>query len=111
MGGGHHHHEVKVPDHTIYKVENAPQLLEVQNALKRQGLRDPWLRNEVWRYDQKVFGTHWGRFRTSLFRGFGLGVAMFLVTIGVEKAFNIDYTGGRHHGHGGHGHGDADGHH
>lgn len=46
MGGhGHGHGDpYKVPDASIYKVENAPKLLEVQEALARQGLRDPWLR-------------------------------------------------------------------
>lgn len=108
MGGDHHHHEIKVPDYKIYKVENAPKLVEVQEALKRHGLKDPWLRNEVWRYDEKVFGTHGSRFRKMLGRGLALGFVMTLVTIGVEKAFKIDYTGGRHHA--GHGHGDG-GHH
>lgn len=42
--GGHHHHEVKVPDWKSYKVEHAPELLQVKQALERQGLKDPWLR-------------------------------------------------------------------
>ncbi|XP_055705042.1 NADH dehydrogenase [ubiquinone] 1 beta subcomplex subunit 3 [Phlebotomus papatasi] len=104
MGG---HHLPKVPDASIYKVEDVPELLEVQKSLSRQGLRDPWLRNEVWRYDVKQFGTHRQRLMSVLFRGFGIGFAAFLATIGIEKAFNIDYTGGRHahgHGHGEEGH-------
>lgn len=40
MGGG----TVKIPDYRIYKVEDAPQLVEVQNKLARHGLKDPWLR-------------------------------------------------------------------
>lgn len=44
MGGhGHHHEPYSVPNYKIYKVE-APQLLEVQQSLARQGLKDPWLR-------------------------------------------------------------------
>lgn len=41
-----HHHvgEFKAPDWRIYKVENAPELLEVQEKLARRGLKDPWLR-------------------------------------------------------------------
>lgn len=45
MGGhGHHHEPYKVPDYKIYKVADAPQLVEVERALARVGLKDPWLR-------------------------------------------------------------------
>lgn len=46
MGGDHHHHgpPYKVPDASIYKVADVPQLVEVQEALRRRGLKDPWLR-------------------------------------------------------------------
>ena len=45
MGGDHHHHDIlKVPDWKMYKVENSPELMRVQEALARKGLSDPWLR-------------------------------------------------------------------
>lgn len=51
MGGhghgdhGHHHHDpYTVPKANIYKIESAPQLVEVQQALAKRGLKDPWLR-------------------------------------------------------------------
>lgn len=46
MGGhGHGHGEpYKVPDASKYKVEDVPKLVEVKEALARQGLKDPWLR-------------------------------------------------------------------
>lgn len=51
MGGhghgdhGHHHHDpYTVPKANIYKIENAPQVLEVQQALAKRGLKDPWAR-------------------------------------------------------------------
>jgi hypothetical protein len=45
MGGHGHHDPYKVPDYKIYKVDKAvPQLLEVETALGRMGLKDPWLR-------------------------------------------------------------------
>lgn len=44
MGGDHHHHNFKVPDWKQYKVEDAPELMQVKKALERQGLKDPWLR-------------------------------------------------------------------
>ena len=34
----------EVPDWRIYKVENAPELVSVQNRLAKLGLKDPWLR-------------------------------------------------------------------
>ncbi len=72
MGGGHndhHHNEVKVeksvisyhsrsyfpehpvedfkvPDWKIYKVQNAPELMQVQTRLANLGLKDNWLRFE-----------------------------------------------------------------
>ncbi|KAG8302935.1 electron transport chain [Homalodisca vitripennis] len=45
MGGDHHHHhKVEVPDYRIYKVEDCPELVRVQQELARKGLKDPWLR-------------------------------------------------------------------
>lgn len=62
----------------------------------------------MWRHDPKQFGTRGKRLALCFFRGFPLGVAAFLVTLGIEKAFNIPWQGVRpgheHHGHG-------DGHH
>ncbi|KAL7738434.1 hypothetical protein ACLKA6_006745 [Drosophila palustris] len=102
--GGHHAEPYKVPHPSIYKVENVPQLLEVKESLARQGLRDPWLRNEAWRYEKKGFGTHASRLSTFMFRGLGVGFCAFLVTIGVEYALGVGK------GQGGHGHGHGDGH-
>lgn len=91
MGGG----DFKIPDWRIYKVENAPELMETQRALASHGLRDPWIRNEVWRYDRTQFGTHAQRFRLVLFRGFKWGLAAAVATVAVEKAFFSD----DHHHH------------
>ena len=49
MGGDHHghhdhHHGFKVPDWKIYKVENAPELVLMRDALAKKGLSDPWIR-------------------------------------------------------------------
>lgn len=42
--GGHGHDPYKVPEASIYKIETVPELIEVQKALARRGLKDPWLR-------------------------------------------------------------------
>lgn len=45
MGGhGHHSEPYTVPKADIYKVENAPKLVQTRDALARVGLKDPWLR-------------------------------------------------------------------
>lgn len=102
MGGDHHHNSFKVPDWKIYKVEDAPELMQVKQALARQGLKDPWLRNEVWRYNGQ-FGTKGARFAKIFTRGLPYGFAAFLVTLGIEYAFDIPWQGSRpgheHHGH------------
>ncbi|XP_055919582.1 NADH dehydrogenase [ubiquinone] 1 beta subcomplex subunit 3 [Eupeodes corollae] len=100
MGGhGHGHGDAyKVPDASIYKVE-APQLVEVQESLARLGLKDPWARNEAWRYLPK-HGTHASRARIFFTRGFVWGLAAALITVGIEKGLS---SGDEHgHGHGEH---------
>ncbi|XP_073845603.1 NADH dehydrogenase [ubiquinone] 1 beta subcomplex subunit 3 [Musca autumnalis] len=98
MGGHGHGHGApyKVPDASTYKVEDVPKLVEVREALARQGLRDPWLRNEVWRYNAKEFGTHASRLRTFMLRGFVLGLGLTAATVALETVFGGD----DHHGHG-----------
>ncbi|KAK5648658.1 hypothetical protein RI129_003550, partial [Pyrocoelia pectoralis] len=95
--GGHHHHEVKVPDYKTYRVEDAPELLKVQEKLAARGLCDPWLRNEVWRYDRRMWGTQGQRILLTFSRGFKYGFAAFVVTIIGSKLFGSKDDG---HGHG-----------
>lgn len=66
-------------------------------------------RNEAWRYNPKVFGTHNQRLMKVLFRGFPVGFAAFVVTLGIEQAIGMDWHDPR--GLHGHGHGHGDGHH
>ena len=44
FGDFHHVEKFKSPDYKIYKVENAPYLVETQERLAKLGLKDPWLR-------------------------------------------------------------------
>ncbi|RZC31929.1 NDUF B12 domain containing protein [Asbolus verrucosus] len=96
MGGGHHE-PYKVPDYRIYKVEDIPQLATTQRALAAQGLKDPWLRNEVWRYDPKIWGTEKTRVRGFFLRGFKTGFAAFLVTIAATAVYDKMHPS--EHGH------------
>lgn len=61
-------------------------------------------RNEVWRYDTKVWGHRRIRIIKFLFRGFPLGLAAFGATVGVEYALGVyDNPHGHGDGHGAHG--------
>ncbi|XP_019870912.2 NADH dehydrogenase [ubiquinone] 1 beta subcomplex subunit 3-like [Aethina tumida] len=103
MGGhGHHHEPYTIPDWRIYKVENVPELQSVQKALASQGLKDPWLRNEVWRYDAKQFGTEKTRLNKVFFRGFKYGFGAFVLTVVGTEIWDRMYPS--EHGHADHGH-------
>ncbi|XP_078046787.1 NADH dehydrogenase [ubiquinone] 1 beta subcomplex subunit 3 [Augochlora pura] len=101
---GHGHMELpKVPKAEIFRIEDSKELLMVQEELAKKGLKNPWLRNEVWRYHDLgiPLRTQKIKFWT---RGLRLGIPAFLITIAIEKYFGIEYG---HHGHGdAHGHGD-----
>uniref|UniRef100_A0A6V7M6C2 NADH dehydrogenase [ubiquinone] 1 beta subcomplex subunit 3 n=1 Tax=Bracon brevicornis TaxID=1563983 RepID=A0A6V7M6C2_9HYME len=99
MGGHDHHHHgppYKVPSASIYKLEDAPPLMELQKKLAKKGLRDPWLRNHVWKY-QKKFGTVYSRLFWMLMRGVPTGAVAFGLTLAVENALGIDYHPWHHH--------------
>uniref|UniRef100_A0A1B6LA68 NADH dehydrogenase [ubiquinone] 1 beta subcomplex subunit 3 n=1 Tax=Graphocephala atropunctata TaxID=36148 RepID=A0A1B6LA68_9HEMI len=89
MGGDHHHHKVEVPDYRIYKVEDIPELVRVQKELARKGLKDPWLRNEVWRYNVDNYGTYSSRVRGMFGRGVKFGLIAFGVTVAIETVSGI----------------------
>ncbi|KAL3287425.1 hypothetical protein HHI36_001897 [Cryptolaemus montrouzieri] len=100
MGGhghGHHGPPYTVPDYKIYQVKDIPLLVKTERALAAKGLKDPWLRNEVWRYDEKHWGTKKSR-GLKLLRGFKFGFGAFVLTmVGTEI---YDRTiGGDKHGH------------
>ncbi|CAH1992320.1 unnamed protein product [Acanthoscelides obtectus] len=102
-GHGHGHEEpFQVPDYRIYKVEDVPELMATKRALQSLGLKDPWLRNEVWRYNPKEFGTESGRLRLAFFRGFKYGFAAFVVTVVGTAIYDKVFPDEHGHGHGGH---------
>ncbi|KAG5871533.1 hypothetical protein JTB14_023958 [Gonioctena quinquepunctata] len=104
MGGhGHGHHDpYTIPDYKIYKVADVPELVATQKALAAQGLKDPWLRNEVWRYDPKEWGTEKTRLRPVFLRGFKYGFGAFLLTIAGTALYDRMYPSEHGHGHGDH---------
>ncbi|XP_072948205.1 NADH dehydrogenase [ubiquinone] 1 beta subcomplex subunit 3 [Epargyreus clarus] len=95
MGGHGHGPPYTVPHYSQFQVQGIPQLEELEKALAKKGLKDPWIRNETWRY-HPGFGTRFQRARKVFFRGFPLGLALTVATVGLRKMFGSD----DHHGHG-----------
>jgi NADH dehydrogenase (ubiquinone) 1 beta subcomplex subunit 3 len=104
MGGDHGHGVPKLPDYRKYKVEDCPQLLRNQRLLAELGLKDPWARNEVWKFELPNRAGPWKILWETAGRGFKTGVALGALT-GI-----VGYLWDQQHGHG-HGHGDDHGHH
>uniref|UniRef100_A0A131XA96 NADH dehydrogenase [ubiquinone] 1 beta subcomplex subunit 3 n=1 Tax=Hyalomma excavatum TaxID=257692 RepID=A0A131XA96_9ACAR len=103
MGGevtehGHHHGPKvpAVPDYRIYKVEDVPRLVKLRDALAREGLKDPWMRNEVWRYG-KCTESKMSLLKNVVTRGMKPGLALAVATVVLEKAY--DYAFPKHHHH------------
>lgn len=104
MGGHGHGSPIKIPNPDIYKVEDAPKLKLVQEELAKLGLKDPWLRNEVWHYTGLPGKSHFVRVVRAVTTGMMVGFVAFLATIGIENYFGITYgktSHGKHRKHGG----------
>ncbi|XP_075985110.1 NADH dehydrogenase [ubiquinone] 1 beta subcomplex subunit 3 [Anticarsia gemmatalis] len=97
MGGHGHGPPYTIPDYKSFVVKGVPQLEELEQALAKKGLKDPWIRNEAWRY-HPGFGSKSKRAFKFFFRGLPIGVALTAITVGVEMALG----GGDDHGHHGH---------
>ncbi|XP_050355986.1 NADH dehydrogenase [ubiquinone] 1 beta subcomplex subunit 3 [Nymphalis io] len=96
MGGHGHEPPYTIPKYTEFQIKGIPQLQELEEALARKGLKDPWIRNEAWRY-HPGFGTRWQRARKLFFRGLPLGIALTAATVAYDKL-----TAKEGHGHGHH---------
>ncbi|KAL1784774.1 NADH dehydrogenase [ubiquinone] 1 beta subcomplex subunit 3 [Sigmodon hispidus] len=76
-GHGHGGHDKLVlPDYKQWKIEGTP-LETIQKKLAARGLRDPWARNEAWRYMSGYAENV--SFMKVLFKGFKWEFAAFVV--------------------------------
>ncbi|XP_032524096.2 NADH dehydrogenase [ubiquinone] 1 beta subcomplex subunit 3 [Danaus plexippus] len=96
MGGHGHGAPYTIPKYTEFNIKGIPQLEELEKALAQKGLKDPWIRNEAWRY-HPGFGTKLQRARKLFFRGLPLGLALTVATVAFDKLI-----GGEDHDHGHH---------
>nr|AIX97465.1 NADH dehydrogenase (ubiquinone) 1 beta subcomplex 3 [Ceratosolen solmsi] len=97
MGKGHHQLP-KIPDASVYKVENSVVLMNLQKKLAEKGLKDPWIRNHVWRFEDYNRSKYPKSILSSFFlQGYKYWIPLIGLTIAVESFLGIDYSG---HGHG-----------
>lgn len=78
--GKHFPANMRLPDWRRYKVSGSEELTELQLRLRQIGLKNPWLRNEVWRFDRRMWLQPYDRY-LFFFRTVKYGVLAYL---GVE---------------------------
>lgn len=84
---------VRIPDWKAQKVSDCEELSAVERRLKAIGLKNPWLRNEVYRYDRKKWGTAADQ-KLFIFRTLKYGFAAFIVT---QILWNTVWKEDEHH--------------
>ncbi|PAA77756.1 hypothetical protein BOX15_Mlig004930g4, partial [Macrostomum lignano] len=101
MGGDSHGHGTKwiPPDWRQYKIQDAPRVQQHVDRLAAIGLKDPWARNEVWRYHSEFYKPPNRWIMWLITRGAPYGIAAFGTVIVLEKLYG--YVN-RKHGHDGH---------
>jgi len=93
-----------VPDYRVYDISRtasvSPTIAEYVAKLEQAGLKDPWLRNDLWRVDpytgmnpKKV--VIWDFFKKSLAIGAGLALTHFVI----RKAIDTMFPPSHHHTH------------
>lgn len=86
MGGAK---KIEIPDYKIYQVGPwAPELQDVERRLKAKGLKDPWLRNEVWRFDRRDFDSPRQRTIRTVTRGLLPGIALAIIATAISKYYD-----------------------
>ncbi|KAL7643183.1 UNVERIFIED_CONTAM: hypothetical protein RMT77_006473 [Armadillidium vulgare] len=94
-----------IPDWRSFKVEECPELVKVQKELAAYGLKDPWLRNEAWRFNPKQFpGTVGQRLIHMYFRGFKWGLVLAVTHASIKYMVSGDDGHGHGDEHDDHGH-------
>ncbi|XP_049629269.1 NADH dehydrogenase [ubiquinone] 1 beta subcomplex subunit 3 [Suncus etruscus] len=93
-GHGHGHGKLELPDYRQWKIEGTP-LENIQERLAARGLRDPWARNEAWRYMGGF--AHNVSFVGAILKGFKWGFAAFVVAVGAEYMWESQNKDKTHH--------------
>jgi len=83
----------KVPHWTKYKVgDHTPELQALEKKLAALGLKDPWIRNEVWRFDRGYTLSKWAKAKMLLSRGAVVGITLGVISAGISIAWEKEYS-------------------
>ncbi len=96
--------KLKIPDYKIYQVNhNTPELLKLQEKLAAKGLKDPWIRNEVWRFDERdrIYSSKYTMFAVYFMRGIPSGIILGFLCAVVWWTYDKQVLAPKHH-HGDH---------
>ncbi|KAL5005861.1 hypothetical protein ScPMuIL_017019 [Solemya velum] len=96
MVGGHAD-KFKAPDWRQYKTAGISELETLQQMLAAKGLKDPWIRNEVWRYHPSNYCGSGLSGLKSFGRGLKYAVAAMALTILAEKMMKRNKPSDGHH--------------
>uniref|UniRef100_A0A0N4ZV20 NADH dehydrogenase [ubiquinone] 1 beta subcomplex subunit 3 n=1 Tax=Parastrongyloides trichosuri TaxID=131310 RepID=A0A0N4ZV20_PARTI len=91
MGGGHHE-DLKIPHASAYSnYRQYPELANLEKRLSHLGLRDPWIRNYVYLYNNPNTAHARGQFqhfKLLMRSGFKPGVALAAAVIAIEEGYS-----------------------
>ncbi|KAI1295871.1 NADH dehydrogenase [ubiquinone] 1 beta subcomplex subunit 3 [Halotydeus destructor] len=86
----------RIRDWRSYKIDqNVPELVDLEQRLAARGLKDPWARNEVWRFDRRLWGTPADRW-FAILKPFKYGFIAFVLTVAYFEAQGVK-RGAIHH--------------
>jgi len=101
MGGGPLPY--KIPHWSHYQVtDRTPELQKLQQRLASLGLKDPWIRNEVWRFDRGYQPTMMQNAKMLLGRGMGIGITLGIISAGISIYWEKQTSHASHAPHGEH---------
>ncbi|KAL8585317.1 hypothetical protein ACOMHN_036753 [Nucella lapillus] len=90
------HEKFKVPDWKTYKVDGIPNLEKTQRLLAARQLKDPWIRNEVWRFSKENYGGQYRNAAVSLGRGLKWALLAVGLTISLDVLGFLGTPSGHH---------------
>merc|ERR1711893_68316 len=93
MGGGHKIN-IEIPDWRSYKTEGIKEIEWTQRNLAAKGLKDPWARNEVWKYKQ--WPGYYGAAKITIFRGFKVALLAMGATVVLDYMLGLGLGGRRY---------------